>query len=38
MPTTVFINSKGEVFRKWGGFLNQEVLTDVSNEMLALES
>jgi thiol-disulfide isomerase/thioredoxin len=38
MPTTVFINSKGEVFKKWGGLLTLGVLTDVSNEMLALES
>ena len=38
MPTTVFINSKGEIFKKWGGLLTLEVLTDVSNEMLALES
>ena len=38
MPTTVFITSKGEVFRQWGGLLNREVLADISNEMLALES
>jgi thiol-disulfide isomerase/thioredoxin len=35
MPTTVFINSRGEVFRKWGGLLTVGVLTDVTNEMLA---
>jgi thiol-disulfide isomerase/thioredoxin len=38
VPTTVFINSKGEVFRKWGGLLTLKILTDVSREMLALES
>lgn len=38
MPTTVFINSKGEIFRQWGGLLNLKVLSDVSNEMLAQES
>ena len=38
MPTTVFINSKGEIFRKWGGLLTLGVLSDVTNEMLALES
>jgi len=38
MPTTVFINSKGEIFRKWGGLLTLGVLIDVTNEMLALES
>lgn len=38
MPTTVFINSKGDIFRTWGGLLNLKVLSDVSNEMLAQES
>ncbi|MQF48930.1 TlpA family protein disulfide reductase [SAR202 cluster bacterium AC-647-N09_OGT_505m] len=38
MPTTVFINSRGEIFSKWNGLLNQQVLRDVSNKMLALES
>ena len=37
MPTTVFINSKGEIFRQWGGLLNLEVLADISNKMLAQE-
>ena len=37
MPTTVFIDSKGEIFRKWGGVLNNEVLTRVTNEMVGLE-
>ena len=38
IPSTVFINSKGEIFRTWGGFLNLKVLADISNEMLAQES
>ena len=38
MPTTIFINSKGEVFKKWGGLLNQDVLTRVTTEMLSQES
>ncbi|MDP6102280.1 MAG: TlpA disulfide reductase family protein [Dehalococcoidia bacterium] len=35
MPTTVFINSKGEIFLQWPGLVSLEVLADVSNEMLA---
>ena len=38
IPSTVFINSKGEIFRTWSGLLNLEVLADISNEMLAQES
>ncbi len=38
MPTTVFITSKGEVFKKWSGLLNQAVLTEVTTEMLNQES
>lgn len=38
MPTTVFIDSKGDVFKTWGGLLNQAVLTDVITEMLNQES
>ncbi|MBP63037.1 MAG: hypothetical protein CMJ62_16070 [Planctomycetaceae bacterium] len=34
MPTTVFINSQGEIFRHWGGALNRDVLTKVTNEMM----
>ena len=37
MPTTVFINSIGEVFRKWDGLLTHDVLTELTNEMLAME-
>ena len=38
MPTTVFINSRGEVFRNWGGILDHEVLQDITDEMLAAEA
>ena len=38
MPTTVFINSKGETFRHWGGVLNNDVLTRVTDEMLEAET
>ncbi len=38
MPTTVFINSRGEIFRKWSGALTRDVLTKVTTEMLAQES
>ena len=38
MPTTVFINSRGEIFRLWGGILDHEVLQDITNEMLAAET
>ena len=38
MPTTIFIDSKGETFRHWGGILNKDLLTKVTNEMLELES
>ena len=38
MPTTVFINSHGEIFRLWGGILDHEVLQDITNEMLAEEA
>ena len=35
MPTTVFINSRGEVFRNWGGILDHEKLQEIADEMLA---
>ena len=35
MPTTIFIDSKGEVFKKWGGALNFDVLRDQTKQMLA---
>ena len=38
MPTTVFINSQGELFRNWTGVLNQETLVEISNDMIRAES
>ena len=38
MPTTVFINSRGEVFRKRSGLLNRDVLAEVTTMMLNQES
>ncbi len=35
MPTTVFVNSDGTVFRKWSGVLDHETLVKITNEMLA---
>ena len=37
MPTTLFISSDGEVFRKWSGALNLDKLVEITNEMLAAE-
>ena len=37
MPTTVFITSEGQVFRKWSGALNREKLAEITNEMLSQE-
>ncbi len=38
MPSTVFINSNGEVFRKWNGALNRDLLAEVTTDMLNQES
>ena len=38
MPTTVFINSRGEVFRNWGGVLDHEKLQEIADDMLAQET
>ncbi len=38
MPTTVFINSKGEIFKKWNGALNRDILTEQTTELLNQES
>ena len=38
MPMMVFIDSKGEVVRHWGGMLNNETLTRITNEMLKAET
>jgi thiol-disulfide isomerase/thioredoxin len=37
MPTTVFIDSQGEIFRKWSGVLNKDKLVEITDEMLAQE-
>jgi hypothetical protein len=34
MPTTVFINSNGEIFRNWTGVLNHDTLREITDEML----
>ena len=34
MPTTIFIDSDGEIFKNWGGALTSGVLRDQTNEML----
>ena len=34
MPTTVFIDAQGEIFNKWTGALNGEVLEEKTLEML----
>jgi len=38
MPTTVFIDSKGEIFEKWTGILNRDILDSLTNAMLKKES
>ncbi len=38
MPTTVFIDSKGGIFRTWTGALNRDVLRRVTTELMELES
>lgn len=35
LPATIFIDSKGQIFKNWGGALNLEVLREQSNAMLA---
>jgi thiol-disulfide isomerase/thioredoxin len=37
MPTTFFLNSKGEIYRKWTGVINKKSLIEVSDEMIADE-
>ena len=34
MPTTIFIDANGEIFKKWGGALNLGVLRKQTNAML----
>ena len=38
MPTTFFLNSKGEIYRKWTGVINKKSLIEVSDEMIAAEN
>ena len=35
MPTTIFIDAEGKIFKNWGGALNFDVLQDQSNKMLS---
>ena len=35
MPTTVFVDSSGAIFRTWGGVLNRDKLAEITNEMLS---
>ena len=37
MPTTVFIESSGKVYRTWNGVLDRETLAEVTEEMLQQE-
>jgi thiol-disulfide isomerase/thioredoxin len=34
MPSTYFITADGELFRTWTGFLNKQVLDDITSEMM----
>lgn len=34
MPTTIFINAEGQIFRKWNGVLNMEKLKTITTNML----
>ena len=35
MPTTVFVDSEGEIFRSWTGALNLKTLSEITDEMLS---
>ena len=37
MPTTVFINSKGEVFQDWPGIITRDILESVTDSMAKAE-
>lgn len=37
MPTTFFITSEGQVFRKWSGLLDRAKLAEITEEMLSQE-
>lgn len=34
MPTTIFIDAQGQIFKKWTGALNREVLEEITLDML----
>ena len=38
MPTTVFVDSKGEIFRSWTGALNLKTLSRITDELLSQEA
>lgn len=38
MPTTVFLDSDGEIFHKWTGALNQSVLEELAVEIIKTEN
>ncbi len=38
MPTTVFINSKGEVFHSWSGVITQDILVSLTDSMANAEA
>ncbi len=35
MPTTVFVDSEGKIFRSWTGALNLKTLSEITDEMLS---
>ncbi len=37
MPTTVFIDSQGEIFERWTGALNRDILTSITDALLKQE-
>ena len=38
MPTTVFINSKGEVFQSWSGIITRDILVSLTESMANAEA
>ena len=38
MPTTVFVDSDGKIFRSWTGALNLERLSEITDDMLSQET
>ncbi len=38
MPTTVFINSKGEIFHSWSGVITQDILVSLTDSMANAEA